>query len=449
MTTAVDVQVFGAGPAGLAAALRLHALGYRVAIVERTSFPRFQIGESLTRGVGQLLDRLTATDAVAATPMLQGLATLRLWEGEQELRSSVDRGGGAMVSRASFDGALLDLAVSRGIQLHVGHHPMAAKVGIDARGRSAPGRRIATGTPTVAIWLDDPNAVLPQTRMEALSSGWLWGAPLPGGGSRVLALVDPCYLEVCGGARRAMESLLAQSRLFTPRATTHPIRGCDATATIVSETSDGPGQPMFRAGEAAFTVDPISSSGVECALRSGLQASAAVHTVLTGGKVSLAHAFLGERMVEVIASHARWAQQQYAAAAMTGPFWQRRSSLTPPEPETPLLEALKTNMEWQPPRDPARSVCGWDSQVRLAADVRLEHRPCLEGDLVIARPVVTHPSLERPVAFVGDHDLASLLADVQPGSLQALVDRWSTRLHRQEACRLAGWSLRKGLLQLC
>ena len=50
MTTAVDVQVFGAGPAGLAAALRLHALGYRVAIVERTSFPRFQIGESLTRG---------------------------------------------------------------------------------------------------------------------------------------------------------------------------------------------------------------------------------------------------------------------------------------------------------------------------------------------------------------------------------------------------------------
>jgi hypothetical protein len=73
----------------------------------------------------------------------------------------------------------------------------------------------------------------------------------------------------------------------------------------------------------------------------------------------------------------------------------------------------------------------------------------LEGDLVIARPVVTHPSLERPVAFVGDHDLASLLADVQPGSLQALVDRWSMRLHRQEACRLAGWSLRKGLLQLC
>ena len=78
MTTSVDVQVIGAGPAGLAAALRLHALGHRVAIVERTRFPRFQIGESLTRGVGQLLDRLTATDAVAATPMLQGLATLRL-----------------------------------------------------------------------------------------------------------------------------------------------------------------------------------------------------------------------------------------------------------------------------------------------------------------------------------------------------------------------------------
>ncbi len=449
MTSAVDVQVVGAGPAGLAAALRLQALGHRVALVERSRLPRFQIGESLTGGVEQVLERLVATEAVAATPRLQGLAALRLWEGGQELRSSEDRGGGAMVNRAAFDGALLELAISRGIHLHVGHHPIAAKIGIDARGRSAPGRRMATGAPSVALWRDDPDVLLPHTRMEALSAGWLWGAPLPGGGSRVLALVDPGYLQACGGARRAMESLLAQSRLFPARATSHPVRGCEATATIVIENTDGPGELMFRAGEAAFTIDPISSSGVECALRSGLQVAAAAHTVLSGGDIALVQTFLRERMVEVIASHARWARQHYTAAARSEPFWQRRSSLAPPAPETQLLKALQTSMEWQPPPDRGRSVWHWESRVQLAPDVSLEPRPCLEGDLVIARPVVSHPSLERPVAFVGEQDLASLLADVQPGPLHALVDRWSTRVHRQEASRLAGWSLRKGLLQLC
>ncbi|MFM6129990.1 MAG: NAD(P)/FAD-dependent oxidoreductase [Sphaerospermopsis kisseleviana] len=246
-----------------------------------------------------------------------------------------------------------------------------------------------------------------------------------------------------------MANLLAESRLFTPRAEAAPIRGCDATATIVIQASGGPSQPVFRAGEAAFTLDPISSSGVECALRGGSQAAAAAHTVLSGGELALAEAFLWERMVETVAGHARWARHHYMSAAMSGPFWEKRSCLTAPEPETPRLEALKTSIEWQSPDDPAVPVCGMASQVRLAPDLRVERGPCLEGDLVIARPVVIHPSLERPVAFVGNHDLPSLLAEVRPGSLQALVDQWSTRIHRPEAARLAGWSLRKGLLELC
>ena len=72
----VDVQVTGAGPAGLAAALRLHALGHRVVIVERSPFPRFQIGESLTGGVDDLLDRLGASDAVTSVPKLEGLSKI-------------------------------------------------------------------------------------------------------------------------------------------------------------------------------------------------------------------------------------------------------------------------------------------------------------------------------------------------------------------------------------
>ena len=43
----VDVVVIGAGPAGTVAASYLVKQGYKVTILEKEKFPRFQIGESL------------------------------------------------------------------------------------------------------------------------------------------------------------------------------------------------------------------------------------------------------------------------------------------------------------------------------------------------------------------------------------------------------------------
>ena len=42
-----EVVIIGAGPAGTLAAALLRQRGHSVAIVERDTFPRFQIGESL------------------------------------------------------------------------------------------------------------------------------------------------------------------------------------------------------------------------------------------------------------------------------------------------------------------------------------------------------------------------------------------------------------------
>jgi 2-polyprenyl-6-methoxyphenol hydroxylase-like FAD-dependent oxidoreductase len=54
----LDVCVVGGGPAGSVTALRLAQLGHRVGIVERASFPRSRVGESLTSGVWILFDVL-------------------------------------------------------------------------------------------------------------------------------------------------------------------------------------------------------------------------------------------------------------------------------------------------------------------------------------------------------------------------------------------------------
>jgi flavin-dependent dehydrogenase len=60
----VDVLVIGAGPAGTVAASYLVKQGYRVTILEKEKFPRFQIGESLLPCCMQYLDESGLLEAV-------------------------------------------------------------------------------------------------------------------------------------------------------------------------------------------------------------------------------------------------------------------------------------------------------------------------------------------------------------------------------------------------
>jgi 2-polyprenyl-6-methoxyphenol hydroxylase-like FAD-dependent oxidoreductase len=53
-----QVAVVGGGPGGATSALLLARAGVDVTIVERSEFPRFHIGESLTGSAGALLRSL-------------------------------------------------------------------------------------------------------------------------------------------------------------------------------------------------------------------------------------------------------------------------------------------------------------------------------------------------------------------------------------------------------
>jgi 2-polyprenyl-6-methoxyphenol hydroxylase-like FAD-dependent oxidoreductase len=61
-----SVCVIGAGPAGSTFAARMAQLGHDVCLVERQSFPRRQLGESLSPGVLPLLDMTGARQSVEA-----------------------------------------------------------------------------------------------------------------------------------------------------------------------------------------------------------------------------------------------------------------------------------------------------------------------------------------------------------------------------------------------
>lgn len=62
----VDVLVIGAGPAGSVAASIIHQAGYSVKIVEKLTFPRFVIGESLLPRCMEALEEAKFIDAIKA-----------------------------------------------------------------------------------------------------------------------------------------------------------------------------------------------------------------------------------------------------------------------------------------------------------------------------------------------------------------------------------------------
>ena len=63
-----DVLIIGAGPGGTSAAIRLANAGHSVLVVDRQTFPRFRIGESLLPHTQGVLRELGVLDRVKAQP---------------------------------------------------------------------------------------------------------------------------------------------------------------------------------------------------------------------------------------------------------------------------------------------------------------------------------------------------------------------------------------------
>lgn len=66
-----DVCVIGGGPAGASLALRLAHLGRSVVVIERNSFPRRHLGESLTGAILPLLGVLGALPRIESAGFIK------------------------------------------------------------------------------------------------------------------------------------------------------------------------------------------------------------------------------------------------------------------------------------------------------------------------------------------------------------------------------------------
>lgn len=346
-----DCLIVGGGPAGAVLAGLLARHGHAVVLVDDGRCRRAMPQETLLPGARPLLQRLgvVAPALAAGTPALPHAA---IWGSEVEVPQQ--RGDpGLLLDRATFDAGLRRWAVAQGATLWAPARvlgPLPVGGDGDVVVQFEKGRQLACttrtlvlatgrtpsfggnardetrGPETAALCLLGHSAAAERAVIEAVPAGWTWWSPLPGGRAALAVLVDAGELRQ-RGSRRLLEAALASSRgparsLRNARLQ-HAVR---ATARLVA-SHDG----LLRCGDAAATIDPLSSQGLEKALASADNTAAAVRTLLLRPELRppvLAERQRFERGLWLL--HARTAlehhrnETRFAAA----PFWRLRHEAT-------------------------------------------------------------------------------------------------------------------------
>ena len=452
-TIRADVCVVGGGPAGSTLAARLAALGNSVVLVERAAFPRKHLGESLTPGVRPLLESIGAGDVFEKSGALAVESVLLNWDGE--LRERIDpESRGMLVDRGRFDTLLLKHAIAAGakvlqpasfrdcttladgwrIRVEQGETSICidARFLADASGRSfvTRGRKRQTGARTTSFYAYWEGSDLPKRpRIEAGSDCWYWGVPIPDGTYNTLVFVDPRTYSP-----DQLQELVARSGLLAGCRDIHldsPIQAADATPYIDEQSVT---HNSIKVGDAALAIDPLSSSGVQKAIQTALSAAVVVNTLLRKPESSeAAMQFYRSSLADASERHCQWAGEYYGAAAASrnAEFWWRRASRSEP------VEAAQ----------PIAASNFADEPLTLSPRLTFVELPCLEGEFVTLKSALRHPSLERPVIFVGGCELPPLVRRLRTGMKpMEIALLWSNQVPIGTGLALTGWLIGKGLL---
>jgi flavin-dependent dehydrogenase len=358
----IEFLIVGGGPAGSAAALALAERGREVLVVERSDYRAARIGETLPPAANPVLSRLGLGSGPAVFAHLECPGIVSLWGSDTPHINDAffdPDGNGLHVDRASFDAALARRAEDAGatvltraevrschranvrweITIDLGEESrrLVATTVIDAAGRRTwpgrPSRRRAFDRQValVGVFASDGGSAQADRRtwIEAAPSGWWYSAALPGDRLVAAYFTDSDLLDAPSERRtRCWEALLeavpwTRDRLRSARAF-GSLRVVAASSTI-SLPIAGPG--YVAVGDAASTIDPLSSQGILHALTSGLDAAQALACAEPGRAVALYARTIANRFRDDL-----FTRRQFCRAETRWPdseFWHRRAGLAP------------------------------------------------------------------------------------------------------------------------
>ncbi|HUO96777.1 MAG TPA: hypothetical protein VMT92_11170 [Steroidobacteraceae bacterium] len=410
---AADVAVLGAGPAGVAVARRLAAQGASVVVVSGAPPAGAREGYSArtrARLLAEGLDEAVATlvgplarsgvwgegRAVAGAEWLADRAAVAaaLWRATALPRIARLEGPATRVARATHGFAIDSPAGG-----------VAARLVVDARGRRGPQSR---GPLLLALGQRFQfRSRAPRTFIGPWSRGWCW---LADDGESV-------YVQLAGRAGdaaprawfadAAREIPALRPILAAPRA--GPATARPAHARLGRAGTD-PG--LWRVGDAALALDPLSGQGVFEALRGAVAVAAAVVTVLEGGDAGSAARFVAARHRESWRATLATAGGFYAENGQRGRFWSETAAAYARLAEPAAPEAT-----------------------------RIERRPVLEDGRIREREVLVTRSAPRGAWVVDGVPLVPLLALVRDG---AAIPDAAARLDRSPAAVAAALEWLKG-----
>jgi hypothetical protein len=309
---------------------------------------------------------------------------------------------------------------------------------IDARGRRG-GNRIQAGPRTVALSARWTGACLEpgEMRIAAHPEGWCWAASRAAGSAEVTVFLDTQACVGLGAAKLQHRylAMLAGTALFAAllrNGAPGPLSVSDAT----SSRADQPASAWrLAAGDAALTIDPLSSHGVVVGCRAAIQAAAVIHTILSGDDPAPAVAFYAGRLAAVASQHALSAGALYGEhdAWRDHPFWRKRIGSA----EQPVRATAR----------PSRCA-GRDVPLRLSPAARTIRIPALVGDKVELCDAIAHPTLSEPIVRLGRYDVPALLARLESGRpASVLVAGLEEICSPAEAQALLDWLTQAGILE--